>query len=689
MNRNASSRAEPSSRNAGLTAKQANAVLDLVLATRPNAEERPQQRAMVMAVATSLDQRRPLLVQAGTGVGKSLAYLAAAAASKRRVVVSTATRQLQTQLARDDAPTISEAAKSLGLRFNVTVLKGRSNYLCRRDFAQASADEVAVQQTLDVAPTEATSGPVWQNPAWQELTEWVANTPDGDRANAPVVSDALWAAVSTDSAGCPGANTCTYGSTCFAEDARAMARDADVVITNHALTAIELASDDPFIHRDATVILDEAHQAENYFSSAWGHTLDPEVVATLVRAVGRQVPSANQSARDTATALARLCESLTISCLELKEGRITALPDALRDALTTMRADITKLAAALKATDKANPPAASDTTTKESQTRLLNIVDDIDAIAAGAKGKDTGTVVWLEFGSAHVAAPVLRTAPLHIGPLLTKFLAQRTLIATSATLTVGTDFGPLASSLGLDQPVTRVTSDDHDADFDAVDVGTPFDFDSQAMLYVPPRSFPAPVGQSRDAHTKAALEQTTKLVTAAGGRSLVLSTSTAGAQRFAAHLAKELPPSIRVLAQGDAPAAALTAQFIDDETSVLCATSGMWAGLNVPGPSLTLVVIDKLPFPRPDDPLNSARCDAADAAGSSGFSQISLAHAALHLAQGAGRLIRTRTDRGIIAVLDPRLLAKPYGKTLLASLPAMRRTSDLQVVVDALGRLIA
>ncbi len=684
MNRNASSRAEPS-----LTAKQANAVLDLVLATRPNAEERPQQRAMVIAVASSLDQRRPLLVQAGTGVGKSLAYLAAAAASKRRVVISTATRQLQTQLARDDAPTISEAAKSLGLRFNVTVLKGRSNYLCRRDFAQASADEVAVQQTLDVAPTEATSGPVWQNQAWQELTEWVANTPDGDRANAPVVSDALWAAVSTDSAGCPGANTCTYGSTCFAEDARAMARDADVVITNHALIAIELMSDDPFIHRDAVVILDEAHQAENYFSSAWGHTLDPEAVATLVRAAGRQVPTANQSARDTVTALARLCESLTICCLELKEGRITALPDALRDALTTMRADITKLAAALKAADKANPSAASDMTTKESQTRLLNIVDDIDAIVAGAKGKDTGTVVWLEFGSAHVAAPVLRTAPLHIGPLLTKFLAQRTLIATSATLTVGTDFGPLASSLGLDQQVTRVTSADHAAGFDAIDVGTPFDFDSQAMLYVPPRSFPAPVGQSRDAHTKAALEQTMTLVTAAGGRSLVLSTSTAGAQRFAAHLAKELPPSIRVLAQGDAPAAALTAQFIDNEISVLCATSGMWAGLNVPGPSLTLVVIDKLPFPRPDDPLNSARCDAADAAGSSGFSQISLAHAALHLAQGAGRLIRTRTDRGIIAVLDPRLLTKPYGKTLLASLPAMRRTSDLQVVVDALGRLTA
>ncbi len=660
------------------TADKANVVLDHVLSAREGSEERPQQRAMVNAVAASFAERRPLLVQAGTGVGKSLAYLAAAAASDRRVVVSTATRALQTQLANDDAPVIAAAARELNLRFDVAVLKGRSNYLCRRDFDLVQADEAQAQQSFDV--TDSKTG---ASAAWKSLVAWVDTTPDGDRANAPVVSDSVWASVSTDSAGCPGASSCTFGDECFAEEARAIAHDADLVITNHALTALELTAEDPFIHPDAAIVIDEAHQAENYFSNAWGHELDPEALSSLARTAVRQVPANDSVARDTANVLARSGEQIGSLCLGLREGRLTELPDALRDLLITVRSDVAKLASAFKATD-AEPLSSA---AKESQTRLLNVVEDIDAITTGANGADTGTVVWLDMGSGNIQTPVLRTAPLHIGPLLNTLLGERTLVATSATLTVGSDFGPLAYALGIDSGTSRVVAPTHDADFDVVDVGTPFDFDKQAMLYIPGRDFPAPVGASREAHTKAALEQTAGLVKAAGGRALILSTSTAGAARFAEHLQKELPLSISVLAQGDAPAPVLISQFSENETSVLCATSGMWAGLNVPGPSLTLVVIDKLPFPRPDDPLNSARCDAADAEGGNGFAQVSLAHAALNLAQGAGRLIRTKTDRGIIAVLDPRILSKPYGKTLLASLPEMRRTSDLQVVIDALGRI--
>ncbi|CAN5258926.1 ATP-dependent DNA helicase [soil metagenome] len=641
--------------------------------------ERSGQVAMADAVGAALTKHEHLLVQAGTGTGKSLAYLVPALVHDKRVVVATATLALQHQLVERDLPRLVEAVKGVpGVDTSYAVLKGRSNYACLHRIREGVPDDQGV--LVDV-PQGSMAEKVLELRSWAE--QEAKDKGSGERDAAPRHTDREWRQVSVGHRDCLGATKCPFGQECFAEVAREKAQRSHLIITNHSLLAIDAIEGIPMIPEYDAVVIDEAHELTARVTQA---ATDELTAADVERASRRSVRHVEGNEADD---LADAGEALRDAMAEARPGRIERLSEELNDALVLVRdAARACLSAYPKASGgKDNKDGEPDPGLTQAKGSVQDVFDVAERMAAGA----TADVLWLNEGGTGERSkipPRLCVAPLEVwGPMRDKLLADKTVVMTSATLMLGGDFASVASNVGL-KPSERVGSasdlPDDALPWVGLDVGSPFDYGQQAILYVA-RHLPPP---GRDGLVKAQLDEIVELVDAAEGRTLGLFSSRRAAEAAAEEVRTRLP-HLTTLAQGEAQLPELAKQFVSDPHTCLFGTLSLWQGLDVPGETCQLVLIDRIPFPRPDDPLMSARQKAADAAGGNGFMQVAATHAALLLAQGSGRLIRTTTDRGVVAVLDPRLATARYGSFLKASLPPMWTTTDPAIVRKALARLAA
>ncbi|WP_434974875.1 ATP-dependent DNA helicase [Streptosporangium saharense] len=636
--------------------------------------ERPGQVEMVRAVQQAISSGDHLAVQAGTGTGKSLAYLIPsirhAMTTKGAVIVSTATIALQRQLVDRDLPRLSEAlAPELPHQPTFAILKGRRNYLCRYK-AAAGWPEEEQDQLFDPREVNATGRMV------QRIQEWAEETETGDRDElVPGVNEQAWRQFSVSSRECLGATRCPSGPECFAELARARAGESDVVVTNHALLAIDAMEDFSLLPEHEVVVVDEAHELVDRVTSVVSGELSETMISVTVRRVGRLI---EQSISDR---LMEAGEQLKDLLAVAPAGRLDELPQVLGLTLALVRDAAWACVTALgprSGGDKDDPEGAG--LRKAAFTALDEVHDTaqrmLDAFGH-AEEVDRAEVVWLDAATDR-RPPVLRIAPLTVaGMLRDKLFGDRTVVLTSATLALGGAFDGLARQWGLG-------SGDGKGDKDGwrgLDVGSPFDHARSGILYVA-KHLPQP---GRDGLPEAYLEEITELIEAAGGRTLGLFSSMRAAKAATEALRDRL--SVPLLCQGDDSTMLLVKRFAEDEPTCLFGTLTLWQGVDVPGPSLRLVIIDRIPFPRPDDPLSSARQRHVTARGGNGFMSVAATHAALLLAQGAGRLLRSQHDKGVVAVLDPRLATARYAGFLRDSLPPFWPTNDPGKVRDALRRL--
>jgi ATP-dependent DNA helicase DinG len=653
-------------------------------------QERPGQVAMAEAVEHAIGTGEHLAVQAGTGTGKSLAYLVPAIryaiATRSTVVVATATIALQRQLIDRDLPRLAAALQPLlGQEPAFAILKGRRNYLCLHRQKGGPADDPQDALFEPVALSDSAGGPA--SPLGrqvQRLHEWAEQTATGDRDElVPGVPEAAWRQVSVSAQECIGAQRCPFGSRCFAEKAREVAAKAHIVVTNHALLAIDATSDMDVLPAHDVVIIDEAHDLVDRVTSATAGEVSAALVDTTARRAGRLTDPGDGGETAVAEQLRQAAAALSVDLGDAPEGRMDVLPETLAATLGSVQAAargcidaITASAASLEEEPQklaaARMTLASLGEVERTARRVLDVFADQIA--------DRGEVVWLDrpFIEDPRRPPTLRVAPLEVGPVLRERLfGERTVTLTSATLALGGSFNPLASQWGLNLPGGDELA------WTGLDVGSPFDHPRSGILYVA-RHLPPP---GRDQLAEAYLTELEELIDAAGGRTLGLFSSMRAAIQAAGALRERIKQPL--LCQGDDVTAQLVRQFAEDEPTCLFGTLSLWQGVDVPGPALRLVVIDRIPFPRPDDPLASARQRAVAARGGNGFMTVAAAHAALLLAQGAGRLLRTMSDRGVVAVLDPRLVTARYGDFLRASLPPFWTTTDPALVRAALRRLSA
>ena len=617
-------------------------------------------------------------VQAGTGTGKSLAYLVPALVHGKRVLVATATLALQRQLVERDLPRVKEALeKELGRTISFAVYKGVGNYLCLQ---KMNADDGTADSELlvEISGLEKDA---------RRLREW-AQKPgiSGDRDDAPDVDRRVWLANSTSGRECVGADECRFGSECFAVNAKAKAQTADIVVTNHTLLAIEVVDSHPILPERDAIILDEAHEFMDRTTQAVTEELTSGRIARAANMVRRHMPG--KLAESFVKASDGFAEAMDDYGQEYRsrideQRKLDQLPDLLAAPVRKIKDAAEAVIAAISADSEiVDPDSLAD------RARVKGAVSEIKTTAQKLMRMGEGQVLWYE-----PTFSTLYLAPLAVSHVLRENLFTQTpVIATSATLTVGKSFDPIARSLGILSTTTSEDEGKEESDWQVdpnnvqmLDVGSPFDFANQGMLYLP-KQLPEP---GRDGPSKEALVELGELIDAAGGRTLALFSSWRGVEMADEHLRRvlaELPISIITQRRGDS-VGSLVDRFAADPTSILLGTMSLWQGVDVPGPSCTLVAIDRIPFPRPDDPVMSARAAEADAAGGSGFMQVSLPRAALLLAQGTGRLIRSIDDRGVVAILDSRIVNKRYGSILLNSMPPLWRTSDGAVVKDSLKRL--
>jgi ATP-dependent DNA helicase DinG len=637
--------------------------------------ERSGQTVMAQAVWDSVTDGTHLAVQAGTGTGKSLAYLVPAmqlAANKRGpVVVSTATIALQRQLVERDLPRLADALRGpLGRTPEFAILKGRNNYLCLNKLRNGPEDE---QDSLfDDSPNSPLGAHI------KRLHQWAASTTSGDRDEiVPGVPDQAWRQVAVTARECLGPGRCPFGIQCFSERARRMAGEADVVVTNHALLAIDTLGDGGILPEHRVVIVDEAHELVDRVTSVATGELSAVVIDFAVRRTGRLAEEGDTARLSEAgNALTPLLVTLPAGRMDRLDQGLSATLAALRDAAAACAAQVRKIAGATG--EDADPAEVTAAQTALVSLEELAVVAERMIKAFDQPVAEREEVVWLsrpEDWADNARPASLHVAPLEVGEALAQHLfGERTVVLTSATLTLGGSFTPLARQWGLDAAAIG-------EEWTGIDVGSPFAHGRSGILYVA-RHLPIP---GRDGLPPEYLDELWELIKAAGGRTLGLFSSMRAAKAAAAAMRESVP--YPVLCQGDDSTMQLVKEFAADEPTCLFGTLSLWQGVDVPGPSLRLVVIDRIPFPRPDDPLSSARTRAADARGGSGFMEVSANHAALLLAQGAGRLLRSMDDRGVVAVLDPRLVTKRYGEYLRASLPPFWQTTDPAVVKAALQRL--
>ncbi|NKY98146.1 ATP-dependent DNA helicase [Nocardiopsis alborubida] len=682
---------------------------------------REGQATMAGAVAEAVDKREHLVVQAGTGTGKSLAYLVPAIrhamARESTVVVSTATIALQNQLIERDLPRLAKALTPMLPREpTFAVLKGRRNYLCRNRL-QTAGEEAEDTELFDPRQLSSLGRQV------ARLHEWAEDTVTGDRDElVPGVSDLAWRQVSVAANECMGARICPFGQECFAEFAREATQGVDVVVTNHAMLSIDMSQGYHILPEHNTIMIDEAHELVDRATSVATGVLGERTVNAAAKRAARLVePGISER-------LTECADGLALMFTESPDGRLDHIDDALANAVAATRDAASACVTAIgPSPGELDPDGASDrrlalAALGDVHDTAVRVLESFEPVL-----RDRTEVVWLT--KAPGRQPALHVAPLGVGGLLReKLFGDRTVVLTSATLTLGGSFTSLANQWGLGREVAQEAAEravagrgpepdgsrdaagsanaagsraedgpdtgsgaDDDEDgphraageprWRALDVGSPFEHSRRGILYVATH-LPPP---GRDGLAPAYLDEISELIEAADGRALGLFSSMRAAQQAAEELRERLDQPI--LCQGEDSTGQLVRRFAEDERSCLFGTLSLWQGVDVPGPSLSLVIVDRIPFPRPDDPLASARQRAVAAHGGNGFLSVAATHAALLLAQGTGRLLRSTEDRGVIAVLDPRLATARYGGFLRASLPPYWGTTDPAVARSALRRL--
>jgi ATP-dependent DNA helicase DinG len=611
---------------------EVEAALQRVLAALPGGGElRPGQHQMALAVAAAIESGRHLVVQAGTGTGKSLGYLVPALLSGRKVVVATATKALQDQLAGKDLPFLKQHLT--GAPFEFAVVKGRSNYFCRqrgREVAGGAGGQ------LDLDGVDADALGAGFSAQVLRLLQWGAESETGDRSELDFEpSPKAWAQVSVNAMECPGAARCPSGDACFAEFARERAEQADVVVANTHLYGTHLASGGHVLPDHDVVIFDEAHELEDVASSSLGLELGAGRFRALARNARGLLTPDEVALADSLEAMGDRWE------VALEPWRGKRLPAALGEDVQAALVLAAERAALLNAAVR---KSEGDDARKS---RAMQAGGHLAGDVAFLQELPSTYVSWVE-GPTH--APVFKCSPVEVGPLLSeKLWGNVTSVLTSATI-------PPMLPARIGMPPGEVTE---------LDVGSPFDYEGHGLLYCA-LDLPDPRQPGYEAAMHDELEA---LIRAAGGRTLALFTSWRAMTAAAEAISPRVP--WRVLTQSDLPKPALIKAFTDDEQSCLFATMGFWQGVDVPGVSCSLVTIDRIPFPRPDEPLLQARRDRAGAAA---FRTIDIPRAATMLAQGTGRLIRSAADRGVVAVLDPRLGKANYKWDLVRALPPMKRT---------------
>ena len=635
--------------------------------------ERPGQVQMAAAVERAFETGEHLVVQAGTGTGKSLAYLVPAivraVGDEGPVVVSTATIALQRQLVDRDLPRLADSlADTLPRRPRFALLKGRRNYLCLNKVHNGGAgadsdDERPQEELFDPVAVTALGRDV------QRLTAWASTTDSGDRDDLkPGVPDRSWSQVSVSARECLGVARCPFGSECFSERARGVAGRADVVVTNHALLAIDAVAESAVLPEHALLVVDEAHELVDRVTSVATAELTSAALGVVARRISRLVGPELTQRLEATTA------NFTAAIHDGTPGRIDRPDDEMATYLTALR-DVATAARSAIDTDTRNDPRAASARA-EAVAALSEVCDTASRILTSFTPPipDRSDVVWLDHEDNRGSVrPALRVAPLSVaGRLHDEVFSRSTTVLTSATLAIGGSFDAMATAWGLTD----------DQRWRGLDVGSPFQHAKAGILYVAAH-LPPP---GRDGTGSAEqLTEIEELITAAGGRTLGLFSSMRAARAAAEVMRGRL--STPVLCQGDDSTSALVEQFAADEETSLFGTLSLWQGVDVPGPSLSLVLIDRIPFPRPDDPLLGARQRAVAARGGNGFMAVAANHAALLLAQGSGRLLRRVTDRGVVGILDSRMVTAGYGGYLRASLPPFWQTTNPAQVRAALQRL--
>jgi ATP-dependent DNA helicase DinG len=648
--------------------------------------ERSGQVRMAQAVADAIRTGDHLAVQAGTGTGKSLAYLVPALRHAvehgSTVVVSTATIALQRQLVDRDLPRLAKALTGpLGRAPKFAILKGRRNYLCLHRLNSGVPEEPEDSVLFDPFAVSRLGREV------KRLHEWAEDTGTGDRDElVPGVTDHAWRQVSVSARECLGVARCPVGMDCFAERARADAGRVDIVVTNHALLAIDALQGIQVLPEHDLVIVDEAHDLVDRVTSVATAELTAAAVTAAARRCGRLID------QEVADRLVEAGDGLALLLGDLPVGRVDALPVPLGASLGTVRD------AAHACVTKLGPERKADVDVATARKLALSLLEDVHDTAVrllAAFDEDSAhrrDVVWVSGGEG--PRPVsLKVAPLAVAGLLRERLfGTCTTVLTSATLTLGGTFDAMARLWGLPTEqragvkaegtaTDKAPPDDDGPKWTGLDVGSPFEHERSGILYVA-KHLPPP---GRDGLPPSYLDELRELIDAAGGRTLGLFSSMRAAKQASEELRKRV--TVPILCQGEDSTALLVKKFAADPATCLFGTLSLWQGVDVPGVSLQLVVVDRIPFPRPDDPLASARQRAVEARGGNGFLTVAATHAALLLAQGTGRLLRSMTDKGVVAILDPRLATARYGRFLRDSLPSYWTTYDPEVVRGALRRL--
>ena len=608
-------------------------------------EHRPGQIRMARAVQDVLEHDGVLLIEAGTGTGKTWAYLIPAALSGRRVLVSTGTRALQDQIMEKDLPALKS---HLGIEIDAACVKGLSNYVCRRRFRELSVSTDAIQ------PRFARSLPA--------LRSWVEATDSGDRAALASIAeeDPIWARIVSGSDTRIGAR-CTYYDECFATRVRRRAEDAQLVVVNHHLFFADLALRDTgfasVLPDYDAVIFDEAHQIEDTATLFFGSRLSTAMLERLVRDARAALGKRGLGSQET-----RLLDAV----LQRSSNFFSALPGNANGGRAPLPSESIPQDALFALDNVLSELAASCRNTRPPQENVLQIARRADQLRDALGSLDSpGQVSWAQGGGR---SPSVGSSPIDVGPLLRERLHERVpcVVFTSATLTTGGDFKFVKRRLGIETEVSEEV------------VESPFRYEEQALLYAPTHLPDPRASDFLDVASKEILE----LIRMSEGGAFVLSTSLRMMRMLAKRVGDEL--DYEWFVQGDAPKQTLLDRFRDQGNAVLFATASFWEGVDVPGAALRLVVIDKLPFDVPSDPVVAARCERLDEAGESSFIRYLVPAAALSLKQGFGRLIRTTQDRGVVAILDSRIRRKGYGKVFLRSLPPARICDTLDEVQEFL-----
>jgi len=646
-------------------------------------QTRTGQQRMAQEVAAAFETGTHLLAQAGTGTGKSLAYLVPAVEhallSDTPVVVATATLALQSQIINRDLPRLlTSLGPTLPRAVDVALLKGRANYVCKHKLHGAAA---APEEDGLLEPTDFSGQPLSQlGEEVMRLRSWAEETTTGDRDDLkPGVTDEAWRQVSVTARECIGATRCPFADECFSEIAREAAGEADIVVTNHAMLAIAAFEDLNIMPATDTIVIDEAHELTDRITSAVTAHLSGPIVRNVAKQARQEASVVSSDLTDAAAALEAAFSSAPTGWFAqgLGEHQLAAL-ETVRDQTRQLMSDL----------KESGGDDTDDSDRQLVRNRLSEVLETTDLLISAGSQPNGDLVIWatrpsqFEPGQGWVeadphAAPLLYAAPLSIaGKFRDKLLNEATVILTSATLAIGGKFDAIIGDLGFN--LAGGTK------FKTLDVGSPFDYPKQGILYVAddlPKPGPQPSVKSHDR-----LEQ---LLQASNGGALCLFSSRSAVKAAAQEMRDRFGNDLNILVQGESTLSGLIDEFTHDSSACLFGTLTLWQGVDVPGDALRLVTIDRIPFPRPDDPLASARSRYISQRGGNGFMAVSANHAAVRLAQGSGRLIRSSSDRGVVAILDSRLATAGYGSFLRASMPEFWATRSLDQVLGSLKRLSA